>query len=41
MPEAADAKRAQALKKQVLDKVVSQPVTASRLVQGWIGEGGR
>jgi flagellar M-ring protein FliF len=40
MPDTPDAKRAQVLKKQVLDKVVAQPAAASRLVQGWIGEGG-
>jgi len=39
--ESAETKRAQALKRQVLDKVVSQPAAATRLVQGWIGEGGQ
>jgi flagellar M-ring protein FliF len=39
--ESADTKRAQALKRQVLDRVVSQPAAATRLVQGWIGEGGQ
>lgn len=38
--ESNDARRVQALKKQVVEKVVSQPAAASRLVQGWIGEGG-
>jgi hypothetical protein len=38
--ESSDARRVQALKKQVVEKVVSQPAAASRLVQGWIGEGG-
>jgi flagellar M-ring protein FliF len=40
VPESADAKRSQLLKKQVLDKVAAQPAVAARLVQGWIGEGG-
>jgi flagellar M-ring protein FliF len=40
MPETADVKRTQALKKQVLEKVVSEPAAATRLVQGWIGDGG-
>jgi flagellar M-ring protein FliF len=40
LAESPDARRAQALKKQVFEKVVAQPATASRLVQGWIGDGG-
>jgi flagellar M-ring protein FliF len=38
--EGADVRRAQVLKKQLIDKVTQQPAVASRLVQGWIGDGG-
>jgi len=41
LPDTAEAKRARLLKQQVIEKVVSQPAVASRLVQGWIGEGGQ
>jgi flagellar M-ring protein FliF len=35
-----EAKRAAALKRQLLDKVKAEPVAASRLVQSWIRQGG-
>jgi type IV pilus biogenesis protein CpaD/CtpE len=35
----AGAKRASALKKQLADKVKTEPAAASRLVQTWIREG--
>jgi hypothetical protein len=34
-----EAKRAAALKQQLVEKVRSEPAVASRLVQGWIREG--
>jgi flagellar biosynthesis/type III secretory pathway M-ring protein FliF/YscJ len=40
-PGSAQAQRAGALKRQLADKVKTEPAAASRLVQGWIREDAR
>jgi flagellar M-ring protein FliF len=41
VPGAEQAKRASTLKKQLSDKVKTEPAVAGRLVQSWIREGGK